>query len=197
MVRVQPRSYASLLLITDSRDTAARFAAFLPADRFAPELSVCSPLEAEYVLAQGEYDVAVLDGTVPAERAPAIADLAAENGVTGVLLLAEADCFQTAAAYAESHGFMALKNPVDPALLKQSLAMMAAVSQRLHDLESRAARLQAKMEELKLVNRAKLLLIQRFKMTEKDAHRFIEKTAMDRCVTRRAVAETIIRTYEL
>ena len=194
---MQQRSYASLLLITGSRDTAAHFAAFLPADRFAPELSVCSPLEADYVLAQGEYDVAVLDGTEPAQRAADIAALAAENGVTGVLLLSEEDRFEAAAAFAEKHGFMALKNPVDPALLKQSLAMMAAVSQRLHDLESRAARLQAKMDEMKLVDRAKLLLIQRFKMTEKQAHRFIEKSAMDRCVTRRAVAETIIRTYEI
>ena len=86
---------------------------------------------------------------------------------------------------------------MDPSLLKQSLGMMATVSQKMHALQSRADSLQAKMDELRLVDRAKLLLIQRFKMTEKQAHRFIEKNAMDRCVTRRSVAEKIIRTYEI
>jgi response regulator NasT len=62
----------------------------------------------------------------------------------------------------------------------------------MHELES----LQAKMEEMRLVNRAKLILVQRFKMSEKDAHRFIEKNAMDRCVKRRTIAESIIRTYQ-
>ena len=48
---------------------------------------------------------------------------------------------------------------------------------------------------LRLVNRAKLLLITELKMEEPTAHRFIEKQSMDRCITRREVAEEIIRTY--
>jgi response regulator NasT len=34
------------------------------------------------------------------------------------------------------------------------------------------------------------------KMTEKEAHRYIEKQAMDMRITKRAVAEKIIRTFE-
>ncbi len=191
------RPYASLLLITASRDTAAHFAAFLPKDRFAPELNVCSPLEADYVLEETVYDVVVIDGTVPADAGARIAASAAENGLTGVLLLAEQDQFDAVSAQAEEHGFMTLKSPVDPSLLKQSLGMMATVSHRLHDMESKAEKLRVKMDEMRIVDRAKLLLIQRFKMTEKEAHRFIEKNAMDRCVTRRAIAEKIIRTYDI
>ena len=194
---MQSRPYASLLLITDSRDTAAHFAAFLPEDRFAPELNMCASREAGYVLEETVYDVVVIDGSVPSDEGASLAARAVESGAAGVLLLAEADRFEAAAAYGEAHGFMTLQSPVDPTLLKQSLGMMANVSQRLHALESRAEKLQKKMEELRIVDRAKLLLIQRFKMTEKQAHRFIEKNAMDRCVTRRTVAEKIIRTYEI
>ena len=193
---MQSRPYTSLLLITDSQDTAAHFAAFLPEDRFAPELNVCASREAPYVLDETVYDVVVIGGSVPPDDGAALAVRAAESGAAGVLLLAEADRFAAAAAYGEAHGFMALQSPVDPTLLKQSLGMMANVSQRLHALESRAEKLQKKMDEIRIVDRAKLLLIQRFKMTEKQAHRFIEKNAMDRCVTRRAVAEKIIRTYD-
>ena len=52
------------------------------------------------------------------------------------------------------------------------------------------------MEEIRIVNRAKWLLISELKMSEEDAHRYIEKQAMDRCITRRAMAESIIRTYK-
>ena len=49
------------------------------------------------------------------------------------------------------------------------------------------------VEEVRLMNRAKLILIKMRGMTEAEAHRFIIKTAMDRCVKKRAVAEDIIR----
>ncbi|MBQ3894334.1 MAG: ANTAR domain-containing protein, partial [Clostridia bacterium] len=39
------------------------------------------------------------------------------------------------------------------------------------------------------------LLISELKMSEPDAHRHIEKQAMDRCISRRLVAEEIIKTY--
>ena len=51
------------------------------------------------------------------------------------------------------------------------------------------------MAEIKIVNRAKLLLISELQMDESQAHRYIEKQAMDRCVTRKVVAEEIIKTY--
>jgi len=52
-----------------------------------------------------------------------------------------------------------------------------------------------KMEEIRLVNRAKWLLISELKMDEPLAHRYIEKQAMDRCISKREVAEEIIKTY--
>ncbi len=193
---VPKRRYATLLLITGSQDTAAQFARLLPADRFAPEYNVCSAHEAAYVLAETAYDVVVIDAATLSGTGPELAAIAEKCGVANILLLAAEEHLEAASAYAEDHGFMALKSPVDPALLRQSLGMMAAASARLHDLEEKAEDLKTRMEEMRLVDRAKLILIQRFKMTEKDAHRFIEKNAMDRCVKRRAIAESIIRTYQ-
>ena len=52
-----------------------------------------------------------------------------------------------------------------------------------------------KMQEIRIVNRAKWILITELKMTETDAHRYIEKQAMDRCVSKKEIAEEIIKTY--
>ncbi len=192
-----PHQYATLLLITNSNDTAAQFAGVMPADRFAPELSVCSSHEAGYVLTEAAYDVAIIDCSVPAPLAIKLGVAATKKGAAGVILLATETLFESISAQGEEHGFMTLKSPVEPVVLRQSLSMMAAVSQRLRRLESKAESLEAKMDEMRLVNRAKLILVQQFKMTEQDAHRFIEKNAMDRCVKRSVIAENIIRTYQI
>lgn len=46
------------------------------------------------------------------------------------------------------------------------------------------------------MNKAKWFLIEQLKMTEQEAHRYIEKQAMDRCVTKRVIAENILSTYK-
>lgn len=63
-------------------------------------------------------------------------------------------------------------------------------------MEQKTATLEEKMAEIRLVNRAKWVLIEQLKMTENEAHKFIERQAMDRCVTRRTIAENILATYK-
>ncbi len=46
------------------------------------------------------------------------------------------------------------------------------------------------------MNRAKWLLIECLSMAEPDAHRYIEKQAMDLRITKREAAENIIKTYQ-
>ena len=51
------------------------------------------------------------------------------------------------------------------------------------------------MEEIRIVNRAKCLLISELKMTEPQAHHYIEKTAMDNCIPKKEAAKNIIKLY--
>lgn len=81
-------------------------------------------------------------------------------------------------------------------MILQSLQLLCGTRERLRKMEQKTASIEEKMAEIRLVNRAKWLLIDREGMTEQDAHRFIEKQAMDRCVTRRTVADQIIARYQ-
>ena len=56
--------------------------------------------------------------------------------------------------------------------------------------------MEEKIEEIRLVNRAKWLLIECLSMTEPEAHRYIEKQSMDERISKREVAEYIIKTYK-
>ena len=70
-----------------------------------------------------------------------------------------------------------------------------AVQYKVQVLSSQTTKLKVKMEEIKQVNRAKMLLMQNMNMSEQEAHRFIEKDAMDRSMKKTAVAEEIIKRY--
>lgn len=83
-----------------------------------------------------------------------------------------------------------------PDELAAVLPSLLASAERLRTLRDKTSSLQQRLDDSRIVARAKLLLISRLGMTEGDAHRYIEKTAMDSCLPRRDVAEGIIRTYE-
>ena len=61
-------------------------------------------------------------------------------------------------------------------------------------LERKNIDLKKKMDEIRTVNHAKWVLIEYRNMTEEQAHRFIEKKAMDRRMSKREAAEEIIKT---
>ncbi len=70
-----------------------------------------------------------------------------------------------------------------------------AVQYKVQVLSSQTTKLKVKMEEIKQVNRAKMLLMQNMNMSEQEAHRYIEKEAMDRGMKKTAISEEIIKTY--
>lgn len=72
---------------------------------------------------------------------------------------------------------------------------MASARERFRTLEKKTLSIEEKMEEIRIVNRAKWILISELKMDEPGAHRYIEKQAMDQCVTRKSIAEQIIKMY--
>ena len=70
-----------------------------------------------------------------------------------------------------------------------------AVHYKVRALSSQTIKLKAKMDEIRIANRAKMLLMQNLNMSEQEAHRYLEKEAMNRGMKRTALAEEIIKTY--
>ena len=56
--------------------------------------------------------------------------------------------------------------------------------------------LKNKINELRIVDRAKSVLMQYLNMTEAQAHHFIVKQAMNMRMTKAQIAQNILKTYE-
>ena len=102
--------------------------------------------------------------------------------------------FQTVDKVAE-HGVFVLPKPTSKPTMLTALSWMSSAREKLYKTEKKTHSVEEKMEEIRIVNRAKWLLISELKLVESEAHRYIEKQAMDSCVSKRTVVEEIIKTY--
>ena len=80
--------------------------------------------------------------------------------------------------------------------LIDSFKIPADNQKELDFLKFQNQKLQNKLEEIRLIDRAKCVLIQYLNMTEQQAHRYIEKQSMDLRQSRVVTAESILKTYE-
>ena len=65
------------------------------------------------------------------------------------------------------------------------------------DLEAERLKLEKKLRDQKQINRAKCVLVQYLRVSEPEAHRMIQKRAMDQHVPEIEIALDILKTYEM
>ncbi len=92
-------------------------------------------------------------------------------------------------------GIMLLAKPLSRSLFIQSLHIGLANHQRILGLLAEKQHLQKRIKDIKSVEKAKYVLMAYLHMTEPAAHAFIERQAMNMRISKREVAEGIIRTY--
>ena len=132
-----------------------------------------------------------VDGLILSSDELNIALEAAEHGYTAVLVVAKGETASLNESCAHSGVMVCTEES-----LSVVLPCFLAYCTRLRALCTETVSLKRKLDDTRIVTRAKLLLMSRLKMSEAEAHRYIEKTAMDTGAKRREVAESIIRTYE-
>lgn len=99
-----------------------------------------------------------------------------------------------AARAAAADGVFLLPRPISENVMFSVLWFLATACERLSAQDGKRGIAQ-RMDEIKIVDRAKWLLIDYLKMSEAQAHRYIEKQAMDQRITRFEAAKNILKTY--
>ena len=186
----------SVLLVSSSEKFNRSLLELLPADTYLPVTAVGDVSGARRALLERSFDLAIINTPLPDDFGTRLALDICDGSGTGILLLVRAEHFPDMNARVSPFDVLALSKPTTSQMLTQSLSLLCGTRERLRRMEQRTASLEDKMEEIRIVNRAKCVLIEQLKMTEQEAHRYLEKQAMDRCVTRRSVAESILATYK-
>ena len=165
--------------------------------QFDPMLVVSNISAAKRAVAERDFDFVVINAPLPDDSGVRFAlDTADAYHAAVILFLARAEQYEDAYDKLAEHGVFLMKKPIARAVFEVAVDWLISARERLRKSEKRALSIEEKMGEIRLVNRAKWLLIRELNMSEPDAHRYIEKQAMDRCVSRRIVAEEIVKTYQ-
>lgn len=185
----------SVLVVSAAQKFQEALTQMLPGSEYYPVCTVTNIAAARRELLSRSFDFIIVNAPLPDEFGTRFAIDASQNPGSVVLLLVRAEVYEETNAKVIPQGIFTLSKPVAAQTLQQGLKWMASARERLRRMEKKATSIEEKMEEIRLVNRAKWLLIEQLKMSEADAHRYIEKQAMDRCLSRREIALGIIKTY--
>ena len=181
----------SVLLVSRDNKIVTQISAFLVAPLF--ELTTTSDFnEARRLATERTFNIIIADAGDGYDTDFAI-NLA--DSYSTILLLVPNEHFDEISYRVEGYGILTITKPFEPFYFYNMVKIAIAVQYKVQVLSSQTTKLKVKMEEIKQVNRAKMLLMSNMNMSEQEAHRYIEKEAMDRGMKRIAISEEIIKTY--
>ena len=151
--------------------------------------------EARRLFLEQDFDLVIINSPLADESGESLSRHIASNSFSQVILAVKNELFNAVSAVCEDDGVMTISKPVDKEVFWLALSLAKSARNRIKRIQAENAQLKQKIEDIRIIDRAKLLLISYLNLSEQEAHRFIEKQAMDLRSSKRAIAEGVLRTY--
>lgn len=191
---LEEKVYSVLIVSLSNKVEQGLFDVFSEPD-FSPINLSTSISVAKRALGEREFDFIIVNSPLADDTGIRFSIDMVNSHQSIILFLAESDQYNEACDQLVPRGVFVMQKPLNKTTFDTVSSWLISARERIRHTEQKTITIEEKMNEIRLVNRAKWILIRELKMTEPDAHRYIEKQAMDRCVQRRVVAEDIIKTY--
>ncbi len=185
----------SVLIVSATDAFTSAFADLLPETKYFPVHTVSSINAARCTLTEKTYDFIIINAPLRDDIGVRFAIDTCRNKQSVVLLIVKSDIYNGIHEQVTKYGVFTLSKPLSKITMTYALNWLESSRERLRQFEKKSLSIEEKMDEIRLVNKAKWILISQLSMSESEAHRYIGKQAMDRCVTKRTIAEEIIKTY--
>lgn len=113
----------------------------------------------------------------------------------GIIVLAKHEHLEEMQYRLEKVGALVLPKPINKTTLLQTARFAARSRKSLKGLKNQNDDLERRINDRKVIEKAKWILVEKMNMTEPQAHRYIQKRAMDTRVSQIKVAEEIISSF--
>ncbi len=159
-------------------------------------ITTSSASKARRYVTNNEVAVAIINTPLKEETGTQLSlDFARLN--IGTILMVKSEIVEQISADVEFAGVFVLQKPIIKPMFYQAFKMQMALKNRLLNLKKENEKLRNKIEEIKIVDRAKLILMENENLNEEQAHKYIEKQAMNERVSRYLVAKDILIKYNI
>lgn len=142
------------------------------------------------------FDMIIINYPLPDETDYALPQDLAEKSDASLMLMVSSEVFDIITDRMEKAGVFVFSKPVNKTVLLSVLRFAVLTQKRLRGLRTKNLSLQDKLREIKIIDRAKCLLMEQEQLSEAQAHRYLEKRAMDSQMSRLQVAEQLLKKYK-
>ena len=195
-MRERNRLLHSILIVSCSGQFDAAVKKSLQAKEFM-SMDFCSnAAAARQRFFERYYDIVLVNFPLPDETGLDFACDLVENGNVSVMIAAPIEVFDEVLEGVSDYGILVISKPVQNRQIEKAVRLLGAIQDRIHSLEQEIMAAHEKMEEMRIVSKAKFALVENRHMTEEEAHRFIGKEAMNNGVTRKRIAQKILEDFE-
>jgi response regulator NasT len=186
----------TVLIASGSEKGRVYFEDFLTACQYNDITLTEDAASANALLKERNFDLCIVNTPLTDASGLELALDAVQRGCCQSMLVVGQELAENARSLAEPAGVFVVVKPVRRAMLWTTLKNMDVTYNRMLSMRAQNENLKQNLEDIRLVNRAKSILISSLKMSEAQAHRFIEKQAMECRVTKGEMARRVIKTYE-
>lgn len=189
-------SAGSVLIVCGKAEVAGNMESMLTREGFYPVCCAHSANEARRQFSHTQPDLIIISTPLPDEPGTDLVFDAHEKTSAGIVVIARPDQLNDIHVTLEKTGALILPKPINRLTLLQTVRFALSVRNSMTRLKSERDSLKKRIDDRKIVEQAKWLLVEKLKMSEPDAFRLIQKKAMDLRLTQVRVAEDIIKKYE-
>ena len=150
---------------------------------------------ARSMLLEKPYDFILVNAPLSDESGSRLCIDASQNKGTVAAIVAANDTYAEVYSKVSVHGVFVIQKPTSQMLMRQALSLMECARERLRTAEKKADKAENRLDAIRVVNKAKWLLIENEGMSENEAHRYVEKAAMDAGIPKKIAAQLIIDSY--
>ena len=184
------------LVVSCTKKSVTFFSEILKAASINQIVSLNTAGEARRILLEQDFDLVIVDSPLADESGENLSRYISSKDASQVILAVKSEHFEAIASVCEDDGVLAIPKPVNIDVFWSALSLAKSTGNRIRRIQAENERLKQKIEDIRIVDRAKLILVSCMNLSEQEAHKYIEKQAMDMRSTKRAIAEEILKTYE-
>lgn len=144
-----------------------------------------------------DYNLTIINTPLSDEFGTELVLDIAEKSLSAILILVKSDLIEQVQDKIAITGAFVIGKPINRQVLLQSVPFVLNSKQIIATLREQNKALKRKVDDIKVIERAKFSLIKYLGLDESQAHRYIQKQAMDLRVSPRVIADNILKTYEV
>ena len=183
----------SVLLVSSSEQFNKNTINLLSSNVYV-DLTISIDLEqARRLIVERKFDIVIVDSPVNNDKGFYFVLSICDKEEFQILVLSKQSDYDEAYFRLHDYGVFVLSKPIDEDLFVQTLRIICLTRDKISSVRKDSLSFKDKLDEIKLVSEAKMLIVKNMHVDENAAHKLIEQNAMNLRITKRMSAEMYIK----